>query len=61
MAARLKCDKCGQETAMPAHCNRPMHAERVNGELKLVCWMGADCASDAMPQHCGTPMREVAA
>ncbi len=61
MATKLKCDKCGQESAMPVHCNRPMHAEQVGGELKLVCWMGADCAAQVMPQHCGAPMREAAA
>ncbi len=61
MAAKLRCDKCGHEAAVPTHCNRPMHAERVNGVLKLVCWMGADCATAEIPQHCGAPMREVSA
>src|ERR1700722_1706819 len=43
MPTKLKCEKCGFETAMPNHCNRPMHFTSVGGETKLVCWMGAEC------------------
>jgi hypothetical protein len=60
MAAKLKCAKCGHEVDPPNHCNRPMHIEQVSGSEKLVCWMGADCASAEVPKHCGVPMREAA-
>jgi hypothetical protein len=61
MATMLKCDKCGHTAEIPVHCNRPMHAERVGNEVKLVCWMGADCGTAEIPQHCGAPMRETSA
>ncbi len=61
MASMLKCGKCGHEVAAPTHCNRLMHVERVNSEMKLVCWMGPDCAVAEMPKHCGAPMREASA
>jgi hypothetical protein len=58
MATMLKCEKCGSETAMPTHCNRPMHSAEVAGETKLVCWMGAECGVADLPKHCGAPMHE---
>ena len=57
MATKLKCEKCGFETAMPAHCNRPMHFESVGNETKLVCWMGPNCGLADVPKHCGAPMK----
>ncbi len=60
MATKLKCEKCGFETAMPTHCNRPMHSERVGREIKLVCWMGPDCGVADVPRHCDAPMHDAA-
>lgn len=60
MATKLKCDKCGAETAMPTHCNRPMHSEEVGNETKLVCWMGPGCGVADVPKHCDAPMHETA-
>jgi Cu+-exporting ATPase len=60
MATKLKCDKCGAETAMPTHCNRPMHSEKVGNETRLVCWMGPDCGVADAPKHCDAPMHETA-
>jgi Cu+-exporting ATPase len=56
--AKLKCEKCGAEVAMPTHCNRPMHSEKVGNETRLVCWMGADCGVADIPKHCDTPMHD---
>ena len=58
VATKLKCEKCGAELAMPMHCNRPMHAEKVGDETKLVCWMGTSCGVADVPQHCDTPMHD---
>ena len=60
MATKLKCEKCGFETAMPTHCNRPMHSERVGHETKLVCWMGPGCGVADVPRHCDAPMHDAA-
>ena len=60
MPTKLKCEKCGFETAMPNHCNRPMHSDRVGAETKLVCWMGAECGVADIPKHCDVPMHETA-
>src|SRR5258705_1338986 len=49
---KLKCEKCGFETTMPNHCNRPMHSTSVGAETKLVCWMGAECGVADILQHC---------
>jgi P-type Cu+ transporter len=61
MTPKLKCVKCGHETAMPSHCNKPMHVGDVNGNQKLVCWMGPGCGVAEIPSHCGQPMREASA
>jgi Cu+-exporting ATPase len=58
MPTKLKCEKCGFETAMPNHCNRPMHSDRVGAETKLVCWMGPECGVADIPEHCDAPMHE---
>jgi P-type Cu+ transporter len=60
MPTKLKCEKCGYETAMPNHCNRPMHSDRVGAETKLVCWMGPDCGVADVPKHCDLPMHTAA-
>jgi predicted RNA-binding Zn-ribbon protein involved in translation (DUF1610 family) len=60
MATKLKCEKCGFETAMPTHCNRPMHSERVGSETRLVCWMGPNCGVADVPKHCDAPMHDAA-
>ncbi len=60
VATKLKCEKCGAETAMPTHCNRPMHSEKVGAETKLVCWMGPDCGVADVPKHCDAPMHDAA-
>jgi P-type Cu+ transporter len=60
VATKLKCEKCGAETAMPMHCNRPMRSEQVGAETKLVCWMGPDCGVADVPKHCGAPMQDAA-
>jgi P-type Cu+ transporter len=60
MPTKLKCEKCGFETAMPNHCNRPMHSDRVGAETKLVCWMGPECGVADIPKHCEVPMHETA-
>jgi hypothetical protein len=58
MATKLKCEKCGFEIAMPAHCNRPMHFESVGDETRLVCWMGPNCGVADVPRHCDAPMHD---
>ena len=60
MPTKLKCEKCGLETAMPTHCNRPMHSEKVGAETKLVCWMGPSCGVADLPRHCDAPMHDAA-
>jgi hypothetical protein len=60
VATKLKCEKCGFETAMPTHCNRPMHSELVGAETRLVCWMGPSCGAADLPMHCGAPMQAAA-
>ncbi|MHA1697988.1 MAG: copper-translocating P-type ATPase, partial [Promethearchaeota archaeon] len=52
----LKCQACDKVIPMPVHCKKPMHVEFVNGKQMLVCWMGAECGAQDMPQHCGLPM-----
>ena len=60
MTSKLKCEKCGAEIAMPTHCNRPMHLEKVGSETRLVCWMGASCGVADIPKHCDAPMHDAA-
>ncbi|HMF32604.1 MAG TPA: YHS domain-containing protein, partial [Candidatus Lokiarchaeia archaeon] len=48
----LYCSTCGAVQELPQHCSRPMHPE---GD-QLVCWMGADCGAQAVPEHHGHPM-----
>ncbi|MCK5238001.1 MAG: hypothetical protein KAR33_00550 [Candidatus Thorarchaeota archaeon] len=52
---KLVCALCGEETAVPIHCNREMSSHQ-DGE-QLVCWMGAGCGVQDMPQHCGEFMK----
>jgi len=60
VATKLRCEKCGAEIAMPTHCNRLMHSEKVGADTKLVCWMGASCGVAAVPMHCDAPMHDAA-
>jgi Cu+-exporting ATPase len=60
MPTKLKCEKCGFETAMPNHCNRPMHSTSVGADTKFVCWMGPECGVADIPKHCDLPMHETA-
>ena len=50
---KLKCKQCGLEQDIPIHCNKPMHQE---GD-QLVCWMGASCGAQPIPEHCGVRMK----
>ena len=49
---KLKCVECGLEQEIPMHCGQPMHKEG----NQLVCWMGASCGAQAIPEHHGKPM-----
>ncbi|TFG23567.1 MAG: heavy metal translocating P-type ATPase, partial [Promethearchaeota archaeon] len=49
----LKCEKCGEEMEVPEHCGKPIHQE---GD-QLVCWMGASCGAQPIPEHCGQKMK----
>lgn len=50
--SKLKCAECGKSQELPMHCGKPMHKE---GD-QLVCWMGAQCGSQPIPEHHGKPM-----
>ena len=50
--AKLACKICGEEVAVPVHCGKEMHQEG----NQLVCWMGAACGSQPLPEHCGASM-----
>ncbi len=52
---KLKCTQCSYTQPVPKHCGRAMLQE---GD-KLVCWMGAGCSEQPMPQHHGVPMKFV--
>jgi len=60
VATKLRCEKCGAEIAMPTHCDRPMHSEKVGAGTKLVCWMGPSCGVADIPKHCDAPMHDAA-
>ncbi len=49
---KLKCGECGLEQDLPMHCSKPMHKE---GD-QLVCWMGASCGAQPIPEHHGKLM-----
>ncbi|MFX1377710.1 MAG: heavy metal translocating P-type ATPase [Promethearchaeota archaeon] len=49
---KLKCSECGMEQELPMHCGKPMHKEG----NELVCWMGASCGVQPLPEHHGKPM-----
>jgi hypothetical protein len=57
MMDTLVCTMCGAEVPAPRHCGRPMHIDTVDGREMLVCWMGAACGTQPIPQHCDVPMR----
>ncbi|MFW9873253.1 MAG: heavy metal translocating P-type ATPase [Candidatus Thorarchaeota archaeon] len=52
---KLKCAECGLEQELPMHCGQAMHKE---GD-QLVCWMGASCGAQPIPEHHGKPMEIV--
>ena len=52
---KLKCQECDYEQEIPSHCGKPMHQE---GD-QLVCWMGASCGAEPIPEHHGKPMKLV--
>ncbi|MFW9940309.1 MAG: heavy metal translocating P-type ATPase [Candidatus Thorarchaeota archaeon] len=49
---KLKCVECGLEQELPMHCGKAMHKEG----NQLVCWMGASCGAQPIPEHHGKPM-----
>ena len=49
---QLKCSECGATQELPMHCGKAMHKE---GD-QLVCWMGASCGAQDIPEHHGKPM-----
>ncbi|MFW9968648.1 MAG: heavy metal translocating P-type ATPase [Candidatus Odinarchaeota archaeon] len=51
----LKCLECGYEMELPEHCGKPMRRE---GD-QLVCWMGASCGAQPIPEHHGKIMEIV--
>jgi len=52
---KLKCSKCGLEQNIPMHCGKPMHKEG----NQLVCWMGASCGAQPIPEHHDKPMQVI--
>jgi Cu+-exporting ATPase len=52
---KLKCVECGLEQDLPMHCGQAMHQE---GD-QLVCWMGASCGAQPIPEHHGKTMEIV--
>lgn len=44
----LDCTDCGVKIELPKHCGQVMHKE---GD-QLVCWMGAGCGAQPIPEHC---------
>jgi Cu+-exporting ATPase len=52
----LVCQSCDYTEILPTHCKQPMHIETVEGEEKLVCWMGPSCGQAPIPYHCGKPL-----
>jgi Cu+-exporting ATPase len=62
MAAKLICEECGEESAIPKHCGRDM----VLRDGKFVCWMnlpktegglGIECGEAPIPSHHGKKMK----
>jgi len=51
----LRCSECGYEMELPKHCGKPMHKE----DDQLVCWMGASCGAQPIPEHHGKTMEIV--
>lgn len=52
---KLKCPECGEIMELPMHCGKPMHKE---GD-QLVCWMGASCGAQLIPEHHGVKMEVI--
>ncbi|MHA2165131.1 MAG: heavy metal translocating P-type ATPase, partial [Candidatus Hodarchaeales archaeon] len=56
MSFHLKCIKCDYTEPIPIHCKQPMHLENIDGDEKLVCWMGSSCGVKEIPKHHDNPM-----
>jgi Cu+-exporting ATPase len=52
---KLKCVECSLEQELPMHCGQAMHKE---GD-QLVCWMGASCGAQPIPEHHGKQMEVI--
>ena len=52
---KLKCVECGLEQELPMHCGQNMHKEG----NQLVCWMGASCGAQNIPEHHGKAMQVI--
>jgi YHS domain-containing protein len=52
---KLRCAECGLEQDLPMHCGQAMHKE---GD-QLVCWMGASCGAQSIPEHHGKQMEVI--
>ncbi|MHA1166860.1 MAG: copper ion binding protein, partial [Candidatus Hodarchaeales archaeon] len=52
----LECKTCNSTQGIPVHCKKPMHIEVIDGKKHFVCWMGAGCGKQDIPEHCGEPM-----
>ncbi len=52
---QLKCSECGATQELPMHCGQAMHKE---GD-QLVCWMGASCGAQDIPEHHGKKMQVI--
>jgi Cu+-exporting ATPase len=52
---KLRCVECGLEQELPMHCGQAMHTE---GD-QLVCWMGASCGAQPIPEHHGKQMEVI--
>ncbi|HEY0089100.1 MAG TPA: heavy metal translocating P-type ATPase, partial [Candidatus Lokiarchaeia archaeon] len=55
----LLCKQCGKTFDVPEHCGKPMHPEHINGEVMLICWMGAECGKQEFPKHHDIPMEYI--
>lgn len=52
----LRCQTRAVTGRTPRHRGQAMHCQDVDGKAMPVCWMGARCDIEAVPEHCGKPM-----
>ncbi len=57
MSQKLNCQVCEYTEPIPMHCKQPMHIEKVDGEAKIVCWMGPECGVQDIPTHHNKPIQ----